>query len=56
MHWKTIACIEQSAHEQLFEIDCRCMQVAEKSVHTFSKTQLCHKHLPCEWREYGECC
>ena len=28
----------------------------KKSVHTFSPTFLCHKHLPCEWREHGECC
>lgn len=42
MYRKTIACIEQSAHEQLPERDCRCMRVTEKSVHTFSPTLLCH--------------
>ena len=54
MYWKTIASIEQSTHEQLFERDCRCMRITEKSVHTFSPTQLCHKHLPSEWRKHGE--
>lgn len=38
MYRKTIASIEQSAHEQLPERDCRCMRGTEKSVHTFSKT------------------
>lgn len=38
MYRETFACIKQSAHEQLFERDCRCMRVAEKSVYTFSKT------------------
>lgn len=42
MYRKAIACIEQSAHEQLSERDCRCMRIAEKSVHTFSPTLLCH--------------
>jgi len=56
MYRKAIASIEQSTYEQLFERDCRCMRVTEKSVHTFSQTFLCHKHLPCEWREHGECC
>lgn len=40
MYRETFACIKQSAHEQLFERDCRCMRVAEKSVYTFSKTYL----------------
>ena len=54
MYRKTIASIEQSTHEQLPERDCRCMRIAEKSVHTFSPALLCHKHLPREWRKYGE--
>lgn len=29
MYRKAITSIEQSAHEQLFERDCRCMRVAE---------------------------
>lgn len=55
MYRKTIARIEQSAHEQLPERDCRCMRVTEKSVHTFSPTLLCHFRMPCEWRKYGKC-
>ena len=55
MYRKTFASIEQSTHEQLFERDCRCMRVAEKSLHTFSPPQLCHLYMPCEWRKYGEC-
>lgn len=39
MYRETFACIKQSAHEQLFERDCRCMRVAEKSVYTYRKTQ-----------------
>lgn len=49
MYRKTIACIEQSAHEQLPERDCRCMRVTEKSVHTFSPTLLCHN---CVYENY----
>lgn len=45
MYRKTIARIEQSAHEQLPERDCRCMRVTEKSVHTFSPTLLCHYYM-----------
>lgn len=42
MYRKTIASIEQSAHEQLPERDCRCMRGTEKSVHTPCPTFLCH--------------
>lgn len=38
MYRKTIASIEQSTHEQLFERDCRCMRITEKSVHTHGTT------------------
>ena len=54
MYWITIASIEQSTHEQLFERDCRCMRITEKSVHTFSPTLLCHLYMPSEWCKYGE--
>ena len=54
MYRKTFARIEQSAHEQLFERDCRCMRITEKSVHTFSPALLRHLYMPSEWRKYGE--
>ena len=56
MYRIAIASIEQSTYEQLFERDCRCMRVTEKSVHTFSQTFLCHLYMPSKWCEYGECC
>ena len=49
MYRKTVASIEQSTHEQLPERDCRYMRITEKSVHTFSPTQLCHYYLPTKY-------
>lgn len=45
MYRKAIASIEQPTYEQLFERDCRCMRVTEKSVHTFGPPLVCHYFL-----------